>query len=109
MTCNPGRPKYTFPAPDLAIEKNYMQLWRHGGDWKAEPNKAVLVNCHRGAGVWFLNTVHESPLPNISGGSREVNKKETDPKRNNNSVCSYWINGAGRTFDVYQASSSWQV
>ena len=97
----------------MPIEKNYMQLWRHGGDWKAEPNKTVLVNCHGGGGVWFLNTVHICPLhivlANFSGGSREVNKKETDPKRNNSSVCSYWINGAGRAFDVYQASSSWQV
>lgn len=58
VTCNPGRPKFTFPAREMMIEKNFMQLWRHGGDWIAEPNKTVLVNCHGGGGVWFLNTVN---------------------------------------------------
>lgn len=55
VTCNPGRPKYTFPAPEKAIEKNHQQLWRHGGDWKAKPNKTVLVNCLAGGG----RLVHE--------------------------------------------------
>lgn len=79
MTCNPGRPKYTFPAPELAIEKNYMQLWRHGGDWKAEPNKTMLVNCHGGGGVWFLNTVHEFSLPTFQEGVERLIKRRQTP------------------------------
>lgn len=82
VTCNPGRPKYTFPAREKAIEKNHMELWRHGGDWKAEPSKSVLVNCHKGGGVWFLNKVHalySSPFQKFQDGVEGLIERRQTP------------------------------